>query len=145
MTTWPLRSASDTSPPARLASVNCGRGHGAVGGGRRPGGGEQRRGQQRRCGNPRIVFKCPPQKNAVSPSVASKVVRRLVAAQHVDVHDVVAHVEVHGQPVPDQHAGPGARRDREAVGAREPRGAGPERQVNGAVVGALTAEEYLAR
>ena len=46
---------------------------------------------------------------------------RLVRAQHVDLHDVVAHVEVNRKPVPDQDAGPGARRQREAVVARDTR------------------------
>ena len=69
----------------------------------------------------------------------------LFGTEDVDLHDVIADVEVNREPVLEQYAGPGPRREREAVVTGEPRGSRAERQVNGAVVGPLTAEEYLAR
>src|SRR5512134_3046188 len=70
ITTWPRRPDSDSCPPARLASVNSGAGgepsvalagHASA----------TNAASRAATGNLRIGLKCPPQKNAVSDSVAS--------------------------------------------------------------------------
>ena len=70
ITTWPLRSASETGLPARLVSVNAGAGgEPSVAAAGQATATSTATSAAR--GNRRIVFKWPPQKNAVTPSDAS--------------------------------------------------------------------------
>src|SRR5690606_10799620 len=146
ITTSPAKSSSDTVPPPRDSSVKLGAGPeiwSAC----------AANASSTLAAAPKILFPSilvlrialPRSEEERHADVGLEVVHRLLAAEHVEIEDVVPNVRVHGEPVERQQPQPHAEVQREPIVARELRVTHAAYDVKRHVHRTVASDEALAR